>query len=67
MNDEVKEITHRNVLRLVDAHKAERERIDNMQRRIEQLEVQVRSLTIRLQKSEQRANEAYAIAQQGRV
>ena len=67
MNDEAKEITHRNVLKLVDALKAERERTDQLTYRVGQLETQVQSLTIKMGEVQKQANIAFAVAQQGRL
>lgn len=67
MSEVQKEITHRNVLKLVEAHRNERERIDTLQRRVSELENQVRSLTIRMQEAERKSNAAFAVAQQARV
>ena len=62
--DDIREITHRNVLRLVDALKAERSRTDNLQQRLEEAETQIRTLLIDQAQMKKRVNEAYAIAQQ---
>lgn len=67
MSDIQKEITHKNVLKLVDAHRAERERIDDLQKRVVELEKMVRMLTQRITLTEEKSNQAFAIAQQARL
>jgi hypothetical protein len=52
---------------MVDAHKAEKGRIDVLVNKTQALEVQVQSLLIRLEKAEKKANIAFALAQQGRL
>lgn len=64
---DIREITHRNVERLVAAHKAERSRIDNLQTRIDQLETQVQILLSKLSAAESKANQAIAVAQQAKL
>ena len=65
--DAQREITHRNVEKLLDAIKADRKRIDELTSRVMELEKQVRSLTVRIQGTEKRSNEAFAVAQQARL
>lgn len=67
MSDDIREITHRNVEKLVDAHKAERTRIDGLQRRVTELETQVQVILIKLQQAETKANQAFAIAKQATI
>ena len=66
-SDQIKEITHRNVERLVDAIRAEREAREAWGDRITALERTVQQLVIRMQEAEQKANVAMAVAQQGRL
>lgn len=65
--DQIREITHRNVERLVDAHKSERGRIDGLQRQVAHLETQVQILLSKLSEAQNKANQAFAIAQQVRI
>ena len=61
------EITHANVLKLVDVVKGEREARVALEQRLEKVEKALLQTQIRLEKAEKQANTAFATAMQGRV
>ena len=67
MNNEIREITHKNVERLMEAIIAERKAREAWGDRIAALEKTVQQLVIRMQEAEQKANVAMAVAQKGRL